>query len=228
VTDWQCLLLAVCGNGYSSNVGQPGAEAENPDHWGDSVSSDSLVRKALIGEAGSTIVNTDGVLAPVVSIKSIAVVRDGSNIVGTVSTFVAADNAFVDGIKNSTGLDSSIYSGNVLSATTFVSSDGKTRQIGIMQTSGSIKKVLTKGATYKGNVNIFNRSYLAVYTPLKDSNNNVVGMLFIGQSSSAVLENASHSIRLTFIVAALLMVLSIIPAYVGAKNIARQLDTTVS
>jgi hypothetical protein len=200
--------------------------AEQPDRWGDSVSSDPLVRKALIGQPSSTVVSSDGVLAPILSIKSAVAVRDDSDIViGTVSTAVVADNAFVDGIKNSTGLDSAIYSANVLSATTLTSPDGKTRQIGIKQNSQAVKnQVLTKGQTFKGSLNISNRPFLAVYAPLKDVNNNVAGMLFIGQPQSAVLKSAGHSIELTFTLAIILMALSIIPAYLMARYITRQLQ----
>jgi hypothetical protein len=200
--------------------------AEQPDRWGDSVSSDPLVRKTLIGQSSSTVVSSDGVLAPILSIKSAVAVRDNSDIViGTVSTAVAADNAFVDGIKNSTGLDSAIYSANVLSATTLTSPDGKTRQIGIKQNSQAVKNtVLTKGQTFKGSLSLFNRPFLAVYTPLKDVNNNIVGMLFIGQPESALLKSAGRSIGLTFTLAVVLIALAIIPAYLVARHIARQLE----
>jgi methyl-accepting chemotaxis protein len=160
------------------------------------------------------------------SIESAVAVRDSSNIViGTVSTAVVADNAFVDGIKNSTGLDSAIYSTDVLSATTLTSPDGKTRQIGIKQTSQTVKnQVLTKGQTFKGSLDLFNRPFLAVYAPLKDINNNVVGMLFIGQPQSSVLQSAGRSIELTFTLAVILMALAIVPAYLMARYIARQLQ----
>jgi hypothetical protein len=199
--------------------------AENPDRWGDSISGDSLTRRALVGEASSTVDSSQGVLAPVISIKSTVPIRQGDSIVGTVSTAVIADNGFVDGIKHSTGLESAIYAGNSLSATTFTAPDGKSRQIGVKQTSQTINnQVLVQGHTYKGSLDILNRPFLAVYTPLKDVNNNVVGMLFIGQPQSSVLKTAAHSIELTFIVAVSLMVLAILPAYWMSRYIARQLE----
>jgi hypothetical protein len=199
--------------------------AEHPDRWGDSISSDPLVRKALIGETSSSLVSAEGVLAPVMSIKSAVAVRSGNTIIGTVSTAITADSAFVDGIKHSTGLDSALYSGNTLSATTLTSPDGKTRQIGIKQNDSTVKEeVLVKGQTFKGPLTLLNRPFLAVYVPLKDVNNNVVGMLFIGQPQSTVLQAAAHSIQLTFIAAVILMVLAIIPAYLMARYITKQLE----
>jgi len=199
---------------------------EDPDKWGDSLSSNNQVRKALVGTSSSTVVTKQGVLAPVVYIQSTVPVRDSSgNIVGTVSVGLAADNGFMDGIKNSTGLDSAIYSGNVLSATTFLAADGKTRQVGVKQADKTIDStVLTHGQTYKGTLNVLNRPLLAVYAPLKDADNNVVGMLFVAKPQSSLLKTAGRSIELTFVVAAVLIVLSIIPAYLMARYLSRQLE----
>ncbi|MDB5183132.1 MAG: hypothetical protein JWO47_916 [Candidatus Saccharibacteria bacterium] len=200
--------------------------AEDPERWSDSISSDPLVRKALVGETASTIVTTQGVLAPILSIKSAVPVRDASNlIIGTVTTSVVIDNGLVDGIKSATGLDSAVYSDNALSATTLTAPDGKTRQLGVKQTNQAITStVLKNGKVFKGSLGILNRQYLAVYTPLKDVNNTVVGMLFIGQPQSAVLKTAGHSIELTFLLAAGLLLLSIVPAYFTSKYLSYQLD----
>jgi len=200
--------------------------AEDSDRWNDSISSDPLVRKALIGQTSSTIISAQGVLAPVISIKSAVPVRDSSNtIIGTVTAAVVIDNGLVDGIKNSTGLDSAIYSDNVLSATTFVAPDGKTRQVGVKQTNKAVaEQVLSKGHLYKGSLGILNRQFLAVYAPLKDVNNNVIGMLFIGQPQSSVLKTAGHSIELTFLVAACLIILSVVPAYLTSRYLSYQLE----
>lgn len=199
--------------------------ADNPDRWGDSVSSDTLVRRALIGEASSGVVSSEGVLAQALNIKSAVAIRDGDNIVGTVATSVLVDNGFVDGIKNSTGLDSSVYSGKSLSATTLAAPDGQTRLVGVKLNDKSVTdKVLGKGQLFKGTVNELNRPFLAVYAPLKDVNNNVVGMLFIGQPQSSVLQAAGRSIELTFVAAAALILLSIVPAYLTSRYLSYQLE----
>ncbi len=200
--------------------------AEDPEHWGDSISSDTLVRRALIGTNTSTVTSTDGVLAPVVSIRSIVPVRNSSGtIIGTVSAAVIVDNAFVDGIKHSTGLDSSVYSSNIRSATTLTTADGTTRWTGVKETSRDVQNtVLKQGNTFKGALSILNRQYLAVYAPLKDADNVVIGMLFIGQPEIAILQTASYLISLTFVVAVVLLALAVIPAYLLARHIAKQLE----
>ena len=135
------------------------------------------------------------------------------------------DNAFVSGVKKATGLDSSIYAGNTVSATTFLAPDGISRWIGLKETSSPvIKSVLNRGQTFKGALSFQNRQFLAVFMPLKDVNNNVIGMLFIGQPQVSVLQTAGRAVELTFVVTALLLILTFLPAYFIAKNIAKQLD----
>jgi hypothetical protein len=210
----------------TSSSGQVLLRAEDPERWGDSLSSDTQIRRAIVGDTTSSIVGRQGVLAPIISITTTVPIRDSAkNIIGTATVGLVADNALMDGIKNSTGLDATIYSGNTLAATTFLAPDGKTRQVGVKQNSAVITKtVLDKGQVFKGQLNILNRSYLAVYAPLKDANNTVVGMLFIGQPQATTLKSAGHSIELTFIIAVLLLVLSVIPSYMVARQLARQLE----
>jgi len=210
----------------TDSSGQVLLRAEDPKRWGDSVSSDSLVRRALVGTSASSIISQQGVLAPQLFIKTIVPVRaSNQQIVGTTSVSLLIDSTFVDGIKNSTGLDSSVYGGDSLSATTLTGPDGKSRVVGAKLTDKRVTdKVLHGGQSYKGELDVLNRPYLAVYAPLKDADNVVVGMLFIGQPQTSVLITAGRSIELTFIVTALLILLSIIPSYLIARHIARQLD----
>jgi sensor domain CHASE-containing protein len=210
----------------TSNSGQVLLRAEDTDRYGDSLSSDTTIRRALIGTASTTVTTKQGVLAPVVYIQSTAPIRDGTgHIVGAVIANRAIDNSFVDGIKNATGLDSAVYAGNVRSATTFVASDGISRWIGVKENNSNVRStVLKKQQTYQGITDVQNQSYLAVYTPLKDVNNRTVGMLFIGQPQIDILTAAGHSVELTFMVTAILLILSIIPAFLVARYIAYQLD----
>jgi hypothetical protein len=210
----------------TSSGGQVLLRAEDPDRYGDSLSSDTLVRRALIGEASSSIRTRNGVLAPLIYIDSATPIRDTSGeIVGTVTVGIVVDNAFIDGIKHSTGLDSAVYAGNIRSATTFLAPDGVSRQIGVKDVNtGAQAEVLKKGHNFKGTVSVLNSHFLGVYQPLKDADNTIVGMIFIGEPQTSVLKTAGHSIELTFVVTALLLILAIAPAYLVAKYLQNQLD----
>jgi methyl-accepting chemotaxis protein len=152
-------------------------------------------------------------------------IRDsGGSIAGVVITEREIDNSFVDGIKKATGLDSAVYGGLKRAATTLVAADGHSRWVGVSETNPAVKQtVLEKGQTYQGSLRILNQPYLAVYAPLKDANNTAIGMLFIGQQRINLLKTIAQSIELTFLVAILLIILLIFPAYLISRKMARQL-----
>lgn len=209
----------------TDSVGQVLARGEDPDRVGDSISSDPLVQRALLGTSASNIFSKEDVLAPVIYIQSAVPLREGENIVGSVVVGQAIDDSFVDGIKASTGLDSGIYSGNIRSATTFVAADGKSRWIGLKEENPSIKKkVLEAGETFTGTSNQLNRAFLVSFLPLKDVDNQVVGMIFVGRSEASILKTAGQSIQITFLVTALLLLLSIFPAFLVSRYISRQIS----
>ncbi len=209
----------------TSEAGQVLLRAEDPSRIGDSMSSNTLIRRAIVGESSSTISTTAGVIAPSIVISTSYPVREASSkIIGTVTVGLVADNAFVDGIKRSTGLESSIYAGNVRSATTTLAPDGLSRLIGVKDTNNPVQQtVLRDGKTYKGTVSIANRDILAVYSPLKDVDNVVIGMLFIGTPRDTVLKTASRSVEQTFIVTAILLLAAVLPAYLVSRYISKQL-----
>lgn len=200
------------------------ARGDNPDKIGDSLSSDPLVKKALRGSSASNVITRDSVVAPIVSIRSASPIKVGNTIVGAVIVGTDIDNTFVDGVKKATKLDSSIYADDIRSATTYISPDGKSRWIGIGEQNGVVKsEVLNKGKSYSGVVNILNTNYLAAYEPLKDINNVTVGMLFVGVPQTNLLVSAGRSIELTFLVSTILLMFSVIPAFIMSKYLASQI-----
>ncbi len=199
-------------------------DGQNPDKWGQSISSNPLFQRAVLGYSAGSNITQPGILAPSVLIEAATPLRAvGGNIIGVAITDQALDSTFLDSIKHATNLDSAIYSGNVVSATTFVAPDGISRDIGVSQPSRAIQQlVLTKGQTFSGSISILNRSYLAVYAPIKDVNNNVIGMLLTAQPQQSLLKTIAHSVELTFLVAIALLLIMIAPAYLLASRMARQ------
>lgn len=196
---------------------------EDPEKIGDSLADDSLVKNALLGKAVTSVVTRDRSLAPELSVRSATPIRSEDKIIGVAVVGSVIDNAFLDGVKAATKLESSVYAGNIRSATTIVSPDGKSRWVGIKEETESVKrKVLDEAKVYTGGVNILNTPYFAAYSPLLSADNNPVGMLFVGKEQTSVLQAASRSIELTFIVAVTLIVLSMIPSFLIARYIANQ------
>ena len=206
-----------------SDRGEVLMRGEDPEKIGDSLTDDPLVKNALLGKVVTSVVTRDRALAPELSVRSAAPIRSENKIIGVAIVGSVVDNAFLDGIKAATKLESSVYAGNIRSATTIISPDGKSRWVGIKEETEAVKrKVLDEAKIYTGGVNILNTPYFAAYAPLLNVDNNPVGMLFVGKEQTSVLQAASRSIELTFIVAVTLIVFSMIPAFLIAKYITYQ------
>ena len=205
--------------------GQVLLRAEDPARWGDSLSSDSLVRRALIGESTQSVTSRAGVIAPSVALVAARPLRDsGGSVIGVVMAGRSVGNSFVDGIKAATGLDSAVYGGDVRAATTLVAADGITREIGIRETTVTVRKtVLSAGKNYNGTTQFQHRAYLAAYSPLKDADGNPVAMVLVARTRDQLLAVAGQTIQLTFLMAVILLLVSILPIYLIARRLAGQM-----
>lgn len=199
------------------------ARAEDPQNWGDSLDSDPAVEKGLAGSSVSNIVSKNDVLSKALFLEAAEPIKDGSKVVGTVLVSLKIDNSFLDGVKGSTGLDGSVYVGDERAATTLVGADGKERVVGVKQTDQEVKDtVLKKAQSFQGRLTILNRPFLAVYAPIKNINNEVIGMAFTGEPQVLILRDSGKSIQLIFLLSAILLVVSILPAYLIANYISKQ------
>lgn len=206
------------------DMGQVLARGEERDRVGDSMSGNSLIKRALIGEKGSSLFAQEGAIAPTMLIQAVVPIKLAEKVVGASVVAMTLDNNFLDGVKKVTGLEIGIYGGEVLSATTISDLAGKTRPIGIKESNTNIKNmVLIRGEGYSGLTTLLNSSYFAVYHPLRDINNEIVGMLLAGRPSSSIFISAGKSIELTFLITVVMMVLSIFPSYLISKYIYNQL-----
>jgi methyl-accepting chemotaxis protein len=213
----QSFLIIVASSGAVLMRG------EDNEKIGDSLSNDPLFIRAIRGEKASSVTTKDGPIAPVVSIRSSVPITNTGQTIGVVIVGSDIDNAFVDGLKATTKLDVSVYADNVLSATTFIATDGKSRYIGVKEEDKNVSKtVLIDGKNYSGDLNILNVPYFAAFTPLKDVDGNPVGMLFAGEQQVSIIQAASSSIEYTFILAVLFLLISILPSFLISKFITNQ------
>lgn len=207
-----------------NDSGQVLLRASDTERWGDSLSDDSLVRRALLGtnQAGLTTSNS---VYPTINMRSAVAIRDsGGDTKGAVLSSVALDSAFVDGVKKSTGLQSSLFAGSTLTATTFLNSDGKTRALGTKLSDNNLKNsVLKQGNDFSGGIRFQNRQMFASALPLKDVDNSTVGMLLISEPQSSALRASGRSVELTFVFTSLLLVVSVVPLYLISKGLVRQI-----
>lgn len=201
------------------------ARGEDSSRVGDSWSENNLFRRTVIDESLSGVVVTQGALVPEISVHAAVPLKDGDLIIGTIIMGTTIDNAFVDGVKQATNLEAAVYADNILSATTLVAADGKSRWVGTKEENSRVTEtVLQQSNNYTGSINLFNVPYFAAYTPLTDIDEIPVGMLFVGNPQINVFQTANRSLEATFFVAAILIVLLIYPSYRISKYISDQLQ----
>lgn len=213
-------LLVVDGSGQVLYRG------EDPERLGDSRSNDPLVRRGLIGDAVTSITATRQSTNPVVTLMAVHPIRDAAgNVVGASITGRAISEAFVDGVHKTTGLDSTVYSGDVRAATTLTDQNGVDRSVGITETNTAVtSRVLTDGKPFAGSVNFQNRPYLAAFAPLKDISNVPVGMVLVARPAAMLYAAAYQSIQLIFLLVISLAIISIYPIFRLSRYLSRQLQ----
>ncbi len=202
------------------------ASAEKSMESGGRIEGTDLIENPLKGNSYSGLTIFESPLSPKVRIVSAVPINDDEEkLLAVVATGFDIDSAFVDGVKLVTGLDISVFAGNVRSATTFLAADGKTRFIGTEESNEKVKEAtLTKGKIYLGKTKVANQPYYASYSPLKDHEDKVLGMLFVGKHQNFLKETAQKSVESTFTGSVILMVLSLLPAYFLAKRISENAE----
>lgn len=204
--------------------GQVLLRAQDTEQWGDSVSNDPLVRRALLGVSKSGI--SENTEASSLAVRSAVPIRNvNGDVIGSVLTSLELGSAFVDGIKQSTGLQSAMYLNDTLSASTFLNPDGKTRAYGSKLNDTSVKEtVLVAGKPYTGEAKLEGKQLLISFLPIKDADNIVIGMTMVATPQSSILKTAGRSVELTFLVIAALILCSVVPIYFISKGLVKQIN----
>lgn len=188
---------------------------ENEEERGTSLSEDGGVKKALKGETVSGFSSTSGIIGPEVRIQ--VVVPAGS---GALVTSQTLDNAYVDGIKTTTGMSVSIYGDRVLSATTEDSGDGETRLVGIKETDTLIlENVWKKGRIFAQSTQLGEHKYLSGYIPLKDTSNTPIGVLQVAEPQVIALQTAGRAVQITFALVVAIIILLSFPIYAVCQRL---------
>lgn len=208
-----------------NKFGQVIIRAEDNERFGDSLSSEPLVKKSLLGDTAVGAAKKESVLTSNILLRAASPIQNETEVLGAVVTGNIIDNAFVDGIKTSTGLDSNIYADNLISATTLTNAIDHKRLLGIKQSNPEIKNILSgKLESFTGIVNIGGIDFLASFLPIYDSDGNSVGLLSAQKPHAEVLKTAGKSLEVTFIFSILLIILSIIPTRLISKFIISQIN----
>jgi len=183
----------------------------------DNLADEKAAAAALSGKA---VVTVEPSSAEKFSVRAGAPLIYKEKIVGALIAGYHLDNALADNIKRITGLELSIYEGDLRVATTEFSRDGRTRSVGIRETNQKIKEiVLRNGEDIVVRTEILSRPYLASYLPLRDTDGKIVGMLSAAQPQQEILSLANATNRLTLVTVAILMLILAWPVYLLTKRL---------
>lgn len=100
--------------------------------------------------------------------------------------FQLTDNVdFLDKIKEANDLEVTILYGDTRILTTILDDNGE-RVVGTKAPEAVADKVIDNEQDYKGSVTLLGDKYLAYYTPLRDKDGSIAGMIFAGKHLNSV------------------------------------------
>lgn len=191
--------------------------AHSPGERGDSIVKERAVEEALIGNNFATIESSPG---EKFSIRAGAPIYKDGKIIGAVITGFPLDNVMVDRIKKITGLDATLYQGNMAVASTALAVDGRSRLTNIALTDNSVKDaVLSQGKSATIRVTIKNAPFLASYLPITNGDDQIVGMFSAAKPQGDIIEIANSTNRLTLVTVTVLLLLLSLPIFSFTKRL---------
>lgn len=134
----------------------------------------------------------------------------------------------LDNIYNQNGIHSTIFYGDTRIITTIKDENGN-NIIGTKASQEVIDKVLKKGEHFfNENVVINGEKYYSFYEPLKDSNNNVIGMIFMGVICRTIKDNIFKAISNVFIMFAVLTIIDLTITLLFTSSILKNLKNSIN
>ena len=117
-------------------------------------------------------------------------------------------NLLLDGLKESTGCELTIFQGDTRAYTTVIQ-NGQ-RVVGTKLDSHLTDRILRQGQSYVGDVTILGREYLGSYVPTRDANGQVDGLLFAGISSDEAKSQTLLAVVLSGVVGFIALVVCVL------------------
>lgn len=183
----------------------------------DTVSADPLFQDSLSGKASSAVAR--GAIEGF-AVRAFAPIVEKGKSVGAVVVSYPLDNAFADGIKQRSGLDLSVYEGEEIVATTEFMDDGKSRLTGIRLSDSVVHaSVLERGEGTVVSTTFGSRSAITAFTPLRGTDDKVVGMLGVSRLERVIIETMNITNRYTIVTVLLMMLILAFPLYVIARRL---------
>lgn len=188
---------------------------------GDSFSEDPAVVRAFQGTIVSSVHVAPGPEFPTVSVRAAAPLVGDGRVVGAVLVDLPVDRAFLDRVKELTGLEVFLYGGTTRAATTLRDEYGRPRTGIEGEDERLVASAYGEASGFRGLVTIGAEPFLASARPLLDVDQERVGLLAVGFPQRAFLQSVENALRMTRAGALALLLVSLLPLYALSRSIAR-------
>jgi len=131
----------------------------------------------------------------------------------------------VDSIQKSIGVPVTIFA-KYTRISTNITDNGK-RILGTKAQANIIENVITKGNEYIGKVKIIGNDYEAIYIPLKDSKENIVGMFFVGEEINVIDIQLKKHMNKIFILISIIVAIAIVISTILTRRIVKRIKIVV-
>ena len=194
------------------------------DKAGDSVLNQANVKKSLAGQASIGI--EEGTVVKF-SIRAGNPIRSGNVVAGSVTTgFDLSSDAFVDEVKNTFGVECTIFQGDMRISTTIMK-DGK-RAVGTkMDNPQVIETVLKKGEIFLDVNRVLGKIYDTGYWPLKDVDGRIVGIIFVGKDRELIEQTMKSTILPTLLSTLVIGTFMVVLSFFLVRSLVRTLNRAI-
>jgi hypothetical protein len=178
------------------------ASPSDPRDIGQSAATDPLIDKVYKTQKGVKSFDTvPGVLTPVIVVRSVYPLIDNNVAINAIEVGYRFDSAFVDYVTRSAEYDVTIYTDIIRSASTITTEDDISRWVGTRETNADvINIVMEKGEQYKGITEGLNYQYYSAFSPIKNYEDKVIGMISVSSSTYRLYEDARQNLISTFLI----------------------------
>lgn len=150
------------------------------DKKGDVLIDTEYIKTALSGKSITDFENGSVVQWSVRS--SVPVKNKDSQTIGVVSAgYYIHNNALTDKVKELFSVDATIFKNDERISTTILNEKGE-RVVGTKLDPSIYEKVGKKGENFSGETEILGHKFLTAYSPLKNRKNEIIGVVFVGNS----------------------------------------------
>jgi methyl-accepting chemotaxis protein len=209
---------------FSDETGTVIYRAHEPDKFGDSVTNQENVKRALAGETVALVER--GTAVPLSARAGCPIKNEAGKVIGLVSTGTRLDNSeLLDALKTIYHTDLTIFLDNIRIATT-IKNNGE-RVIGTELDPKIADIVLNQKSSFSGDATILGEEYITYYMPIFAPDNSAMGVLFAGQSITQFYADLNRIILLVVIISLAAIIIVVFMSFLIVKgSVTRQIKST--